>query len=264
MSEENPDQTTSPLAGGEGSEPGAQTKIPPPADKKSGAQDEPPKHVRPEGLEDPFWSDDNGVNFEALLGEFGQLKEFKAEADIKASGLPESADAYKLEIPEDLDLPEGAEVKIAEDDPLLLAARGWAHEAGLSQEAFSGLTDVYVRAKAAEAKHLHESLAEQRALLGENVRARVDAVTTALSSRIGKELAAEINPMLVTANQVKAFEALLRSTKSPSPPPRTEQEDAGIEGWGTMSPDEKLAAAHKRARNNGQVGPHAQGNPTRG
>lgn len=220
---------------------------------------DPPAHVRPEGLADEFWSDENGVNFEALLGQMTELQTFKAEADVRATGVPENAEAYALVVPEDLDLPEGVEVNIAEDDPMLLGFKTWAHQVGLSQDQFNGATSIYMQAKAAEAKQLHEAVAKQRELLGENSKGRVDAVMTALQARVGKDLAKALAPMMYTADQVKAMETLIRGSKAPTPPPPPNDKISAAD-WEKMSPDQKLAAAHENARKNGQIGPSAAQN----
>lgn len=246
----------------EGGEPSAPT-IPPPAEKPAEAAPAAPaaesaKPTRPDGLADEFWNDETGVDFASLLGQLTDLKTFKAEAEVQKTGVPETPEAYTFTAPEDLDLPEGMELNIADDDPMLVAAKTWAHQAGLPQEQFNGLAGVYLKAKAEEAKTMHTRLGEERGKLGENAKGRVDAVTTALNARIGADLTKALMPMMYTADQVKAMEALVRTGKSPAPTNTgASDKNAGGKPWDDMTPDEKIAFAHANARQNGQVGPAA-------
>jgi len=234
----------------------------PPNDPVDPPAEAPAVAARPDGLADEFWDETSGVKMTELLTKMGELDAFKAEADVAATGVPEAAEGYELVVPEDLDVPEGMEVKINDDDPLFNTAKTWAHENKISQEVFNGLTSVYMKAKAAEATLLRTKVKDEMGKLGENGRARVDAVMTALNGRIGGDQAKHLAPMMFSAAQVMAFEALVRGAPLPKPlTPTPAQETVGGKAWADMDGTEKLMQGHENAKRNGQVGPIATSNP---
>lgn len=239
--------------------PQTQEQTPSEPDKKAEGS-EPAKPERPEGLADEFWDDASGVKMTELLAKLNELSTFKAEADVKSTGVPETADAYELAVPDDLEVPDGMEITIAEDDPMLLSAKGWAKEAGLTQEQFNGLTGLYMKSKAAEAASLKDAVKAEMTKLGENGRARVDAVVTALNGRIGHEATNKLLPMMYTADQVQAFEKLVRTGQATAPAAAAGASGQPGKAWSDMTPDEKFMSGHENAKRNGQVGPIVHSN----
>ena len=74
-----------------------------------------------------------------------------AAEDSRKLTLPQTADAYKVELPADFKPPEGVKFAFQADDPLLSQARSVAHELGIPQEGFSkllGREDRYVQRSA--------------------------------------------------------------------------------------------------------------------
>lgn len=204
--------------------------------------------ARPEYLDAAYWDEKAGApKLDALAKDLGDLKTFKANEDVRRQGVPEKADGYKLTLPPDVKLPDG--FALNDNDPRLAPARALAHELGLPQEAFSKLIALDVQMKAAEHGQLQDAIKAEQTKLGANAQQRIDAVSTALSGRVGAEAAKHLIPMMATAAQVEAFESLLRSV-GPAPF-KQDGRDSGAASDAEllkMSPTDRLT--HLRASQN--------------
>ena len=159
-----------------------------------------------------YWNDEKGLDHGKLLGEFDALKSFKAEADIRAQGVPAKPGDYKIEPPADFKIPEGSQVKVSPDHPLAKPVQAWAKKHGLTQEAFSELIGLQAQGEIAGETEFNERAAAEREKLGVNAATRIDAVSRALESRIGKETAEALYPMTYTAASIEALEKLIRQS----------------------------------------------------
>lgn len=223
---------------------------------KEATKDQPDAPVRPEGLPDDYWSQADGVLLPDLITRFTELTGFKAEADVKASGIPQAADGYALPEAEQLralaGIGDDVEVEFDENHPMLGPAREFAHAHGLTQEAFNGLVGLKLKADQAEAASLNELREAEIAKLGDAGRDRVTAVATALKARIGSKATEALYGMMFTAEQVEAFEALVRGTRAPGYTSGGEAANRGPE-WDKLSPDEKIWEARRRQREKGRA-----------
>ena len=122
--------------------------------------------VRPEGLPDDFWSDTDGVLLPDLITKFTELTGAQAERDVAAQGIPDKPEGYALPDLEVLGLPEGSEIELDDNHPLLGPAREFAHANGLSQENFAGMVGLYVQGQARELEQLNEFAKVEREKLG--------------------------------------------------------------------------------------------------
>jgi hypothetical protein len=138
-----------------------------------------PKPVRPEGVPESFWDKDKGElkvadwskSYESLRQAQDQAK---AEADARKAQIPAQADLYKPELPKEIELPAGMEVKT--NDPLYLAVRQMAHDKGWTQADFSQALGVYAQIEIAKQAGIAEAVRVRDESLGPNGPQRVEAL----------------------------------------------------------------------------------------
>jgi hypothetical protein len=142
----------------------------------------------PEGLDAKFWDAQTGLKSGDLIKAYGELATKDTE---RAASIPENLEDYKAELPADFKLPEGAEFKIEDNDPLLPIARAWAKENGLSQEGFKGLlalrAKLAIEDQSAQDQQFAAHLEAEGKKLGENAKQRKEAVEAFLKSKLNKE-----------------------------------------------------------------------------
>lgn len=164
---------------------------------------------RPDYLPESLW--DEATGFKAQ--EYNDLVAFKADSDAALAQVPDSADKYEAKLPATFKLPEGVkegEYTLDTSDPRISLLREVAHSKQWSQADFEEVIAMGINMDITEGKQLQEAAAEEREKLGSRAKARVDAVNTFLSAKIGPELAGSLRGMMFNAKQVEAFEALQR------------------------------------------------------
>lgn len=175
-----------------------------------------------------------------LNSEVGALRAFKAEFDVRQQDVPKDG-AYKIEI-QGVEVPEGMELNVNEDHPMAKPVKEWAKKHNATQTMVNELVAIQAQTEIAKATQFKADLAAEKTKLGESGQARIDAVKTALTGRLG-ERAAPLLAGMITAEQVEAYEALLRSTIASPPIPGNN--NANKPDYGAMSPVEKLHFAHE-------------------
>lgn len=246
-----PAQATAPVA-----TPGASAA--PPAAQPSDPQ---PKAeiTRPEGIPDEYWDAEKGVKHADMLARLNELSAFKAERDSMTAQVPENADGYEpvlpkdFALPESIKVPEGFEIKIDADDPRVQMAREFAHSMGMNQEGFSKLLAMGVNADAAAEMQFQERIAKEAEALGSRSKERINAVTDWLHAKLGDELGKSLSDVLVKADQVKAFEALMGiARKDPPGVPGggrdTKPIELSDEEYSKLSPAEQINYSRKLAQ----------------
>lgn len=212
------------------------------------------KPARPDYIPENFWDADKGFKTE----DFNGLVAFKAEHDANLAQVPAKPDAYEVKLPKDFklpdgfELPEGQESPIDADDPRISHLREFAHANQMSQSQFEGMVALGAQMDIAEKASIDAALAEQSEKLGAKGKERVSAVTTWLGAKIGGELAQAIAPMLFTAKQVEAFEALMRLNRGAVSGNPGSGRDSGKpqlsdEEYNKMSPTEKINYARQNS-----------------
>lgn len=201
------------------------------------------KPVRPDYIPETFWDADKGFKAEDL----NSLLAFKAEADSKAAGLPESPDKYEVKVPHEFKLPDGVTLPngpdgkpldintlIKSDDPRIEAVRKFAHTNGFDQAQFEGLVGMGVALDLAEKSRFDAAIQAEVEKLGGKGQERVNSVMQWLGAKVGGELAAAVEPMIMTAKQIQAFEAIMRLNRGVGPG----NSGAGRDGKNTGEPDD--------------------------
>ncbi len=176
---------------------------------------------------------------------------FKAEADIRKSGLPSTAEGYEAKLSPSFQPPvDGARFEIDANSPALANVRKVALKHGLSQEAFSDLLGVYAADKIGEQAEALRAREINLEKLGAAAQTRIDAVAQWLTARAGADgkTFANFLRQAPAAPLVRAMENVIRQFSSQGGSDfdqrgRQVQEDQGkIPGYEHMSFTEKRAA----------------------
>jgi hypothetical protein len=155
---------------------------------------------------------------------------------------------YKVEHSPGFEAPPGARI-----DPLaptVEAAKEFAAAHGLSQEAFSGLLDLYAKDRAGESQMIEQARQVEIAKLGSNAVARVKAVEHFNIAALGETKGRALNSMLVTADQIGAFETIasMLTAKNIGPyAPRATPSDGRVDEqtFDSMSSADRYAYARR-------------------
>lgn len=187
------------------------------------SNDAPQAAARPDAfadkLFDSFYDPKDGVKFNDVAARLKQSIARDAEDASKKALVPAAPKDYQAVLPSEFKLPDGVEYKFDDTDPVtgpaLQAARDFAHAKGYSQAEFSQLLQMHAQAKLAEDTAFKAGFEQEKAKLGANGTARIDALSTWMKAQIGSDLADELmGGSLVTAKQVEAFEKLMQSHSS--------------------------------------------------
>lgn len=184
-----------------------------PADKASAVAG------KPEGLDDAYWDKATGFKADALkadLASLTELRAFKAEHDVRMTGVPKEAKDYQIDLT-GFEAPEGIQITMpGDDDPFIADVKSALHKAQVPQEVMRELAIAKANADVRMIQKWNEDMKAERAKLGDKADDRINAVETALVGRLGEKGKA-LKGLLVSAEVVEAFEGLLRTTAAPGP-----------------------------------------------
>jgi hypothetical protein len=160
--------------------------------------------ARPDWLpSDEYWDGEKNEIKSDLGKKFNEMATRIAADDVRKGSLPQTADAYKLELPADFKPPAGVEFKLDAANPALGQLKAVAHKHGMTQEAVNELIGVYAGNEVGTEARIKAAATAEVAKLGPSGPARVDAVTRFMdASGLGP-----LKSTLVTAAQVEAMEA---------------------------------------------------------
>jgi hypothetical protein len=147
--------------------------------------------------------------FELSSADIAALMATKAQADLRATQVPATPEAFELKLPEGFKLPEGiGEFKFNEADSALRDLKTWAHGKGIDQQTFSEMLSFYASSEAQKEAAFRAAQRAEVQKLGANGTSRVTAVETWLRSELGDDLANGMRSMMVTEKIVRGFEKL--------------------------------------------------------
>lgn len=172
--------------------------------------------ARPDGLEESFWDPDKGeVRLDSLIKSHNDTRKsiHEKEESIRErlmselqSGRPDTPEAYEVK---DLavEAPEGYEIKIDNDDPMIKMWRDMCFQNNSSNDQFMEGIRTWV-------KHGLESRVDpeaEQAKLGENGADRVQRLELLIGKHLESEpeLANALADTLLTAESVQAMEKLI-------------------------------------------------------
>lgn len=166
----------------------------------------------PEGLPPALWDAANGkVNEGEAVKSVIELSKFKSEYDTRMAAVPEKPEGYKLELPADFAVPQGMTVKFDEKDPRVAAARTFAKEHGLGQDAFSKMLAFDAQQKVAEFNAALANIESEQKKLGEKFPEREKALTAFVASTLTgttEQKTAKHKALQMVLTSADAFEAL--------------------------------------------------------
>ena len=175
----------------------------------------------------------------------------EAEDSIRKNTLPKGEAEYQVRNSPDFKLPDGVKFEFDANSPELASARKLALKNGFSQEAFSGLLDLYASTKVSEQINAAKAREANLAQLGAAGPQRVEAVATWLTARAGTEgkQVADFIKAFPSAPIVKAMESLIKQFSSQGGADYSGQhrETADAEA-GKIAGYEKMSFAQIRAR----------------
>lgn len=228
----------------------------PPADPAAPqAPAETAKAERPDYIPESFWDAEKGFKADDL----NSLVAFKAEHDANLAQVPDKPEGYKVALPKDFKLPdgfkppEGQESIIDDTDPRVADLRSFAHANQMSQTQFESMIALGAQMDIAEQGRLTEALAAQKELLGSKAVERVNAVTSWLGAKLGGNAAQALAPMMYTAKQVEAFEALMRLNRgtvqgNPGAGRDVGKTELSDEEYNRMSPSARINYARQNSK----------------
>ena len=183
-----------------------------------GTDPTPPGGSDPEGkpqyVPDKFWDPDVGIRVEEAFKAYNELegrmrtKTEDLRAEIEKERLGQVPEAYKFAMPEDVKIPDGIEIDLSENDPLLQWFNGFAKTVGLSQESYNEAIKSYVELELAGMPNIEDEVRK----LGENGHDRIQKVNAQLDEKLAPDEKALIAELLTTAAGVSALEKLFGAT----------------------------------------------------
>ena len=164
-------------------------------------------------------SEMNDDNFNKLLDirVQGMTKDLETKALQSVRGqAPAKAEEYKLDIAAEVleTLPADArDPERLAQDPLVQWWRGYAHKLGVGQEHFTQAMNDYFKTMTGIQR---QWVSEEVERLGENGKARVEALGGWLDANLPKEAAQALKTASVNADVVGALELLTKTARDPS------------------------------------------------
>jgi len=169
---------------------------------------------RPDWLPQKFWSENGEADYQSLAKSYSELEGFvgkkneeveaqvieRLEAEVKET-LPEEASGYVT--PE---MPEG----INGDNPLMDEWKSYCFDRGLPQDDFNKGIEMFMQ----NGMNAGPSVEEEMGKLGDNAKARTEAVGFWVNKNFTAEEGKAIEQMATTADGVKALERMMESQKS--------------------------------------------------
>jgi hypothetical protein len=174
---------------------------------------------------------------------------WKAADDVRRGALPQTPDAYKVELPTDFKPPAGVDFKLDTANPAFGQLKAVAHKHGLTQDAVNELIGVYAGDAVGGEARIAAARTAEVAKLGAAGPSRVDAVHRFLdASGLGL-----LKTTLVTAAQVEAMESHITKLTTQggalfSQSHRVQPDTKTIPGYANMSFEQRrLAQDQQRA-----------------
>lgn len=187
---------------------------------------------------------DGKPDTEAFRAHYDEIVSDRAQSREAREALPKAADEYAWGLPEDFELPEGFEFPegmeakdlVDEKDPDLPALREMMLKHGAPKEMAADLAKLMATREIRNLQRMVEVRDAEKKKLGPEGQSRIDAVERRLKAMLPEAEAHELVGGIVSADGLKAVEALLRTTK-----PTTSSPNGGIDN-STASIDERIAA----------------------
>jgi hypothetical protein len=173
---------------------------------------------------DKFWNTEKGLveveklseSYRNLEGKLGQRKEELSKELAKEYNenalvdVPESPDAYKLNLPEGEYNDE--QQNYMEESPVWQYFKQTAHENKMNQDEVNSMVNMYMEAQKAE---LPDPNVEMSAL-GDNANARIEAVQLWSKKHLDEDGYAAVEHLCSTAQGIQTMEQIMHTIATPS------------------------------------------------
>jgi hypothetical protein len=194
--------------------------------------------------------------YEVSEAELAGMMDRQAQDDLRAATRPASAEAYKAELPADLQLPGGQTYTFDQNDPSLIAARNLAHAKGWSQQDFSEALGIFASHHAQQEAALAERSRAEVARAGVNAPQRVDAVGRFITAEMGEADGKQIRALIVTDSMLRYHERMMQkissqNTASFSQSHRVAPDGDDIPGFDKMTFEQQRFAQDQNAARRG-------------
>lgn len=172
---------------------------------------------RPNWLPEKFWDQDVGIRAQPLAEAYSSLeqklrdKTENLKKDWEQERLANVPEKYEIPgLPEDLEIPEGMEVNLKEDDPMVNWFFDSAKQWGLNQDQVAEAVNAYIKMELEAMPNPMEEIKK----LGDYGADRVQKVENYLRTTLDEGEFAAVSGMLANADSIKALEKLM---KKPGP-----------------------------------------------
>lgn len=170
---------------------------------------------KPDWLADKFWNPDLkqprtevlGKSFNELEGKFREKTETLKD-EIKADLLAAAPESYEVNLSDELKIPEGVELDLTAEDPLVKWFFGFAKTHGMSQEDVDGAINEYIGLEIAGMPDMAAEIEK----LGDHGQDRMLRVHNWMESKLSDDQLKSLTPLLSSAGQVEALEKLMKSS----------------------------------------------------
>lgn len=183
-----------------------------------------PEAARPEYVPEKFWNEESKeVNLEGVFKSYGELESKigqkeeaireSLEADFnktRMDGVPDTLEGYEYKAPTLENAPEGWDIEVNEDDPLL----GWWKETAFNQKLTQDQYQDGIQ-KYFEMTFNPANKEKELAELGENGQERVDAVDGWVANNFTEEEYAVVAELASSAAGIAVLEKFIGMTGEP-------------------------------------------------
>jgi hypothetical protein len=184
-----------------------------------------PASQPPQGPLASYWDTEKGsLNFDKLTADFQARDAVFTKQTERAKSIPAKPEEYGADLPTDLKLPEGYQVKF--DEKAIAEVQAIAHEAGVPKDAYAKLLATYV-------KHQHAadvaSVAEHQAMVeaeikkmggGDAVKARRAPLETYIGANFAPDMQAEVRLLFATEAGTRVIEHFINAANGSAVPGR--------------------------------------------
>ena len=140
----------------------------------------------------------------------GEQAKAYGELEKRFGGFTGAPEEYETNISDEL---KESGVEIADDDAIMTSAKEFAKEAGMNQESFDKMIDLYAMGQLAQSKVNEEARGEEFKLLGDNAQGRIQNLNDWASRNMPEDMVEGFQEMAISANAVKAMERMISMTR---------------------------------------------------
>ena len=140
------------------------------------------------------------------------------ELQNKFGGFTGSPEEYSLDLPEDINLPDGVGIDINKDDPLMEAALTFAKDSNMSQDNFTQMLSMYAEAQGRDYIDPTAHVNAQKEILGDDADTRITALTNWAKANLDEGTFELFSRVSTSADSILLTEHLVNMVRPSSVP----------------------------------------------